>query len=79
MTARRRIEPGGSDFNVDLHLAQERMAGLHDEAHRRDARARSTARAVVTGLRARVGRGLIALGSAIAPDRPFVSRPVRRP
>ena len=77
MTARR-IEPGGSDFNVDLHLAQERMAVVHDEAHTAR-RAPRNSHGIVTGLRARVGRGLIALGSAIAPDRPFVSGPVRRP
>jgi len=77
MTARR-IEPGGSDFNVDLHLAQERMAVVHDEAHTAR-RVAHHGHGIVTGLRARVGRGLIALGSAIAPDRPFVSGPVRRP
>ena len=77
MTARH-VDPGGSEFNVDLHFATERMARLHDEAQT----ARRTTRrgsGMVTGLRDRVGRGLIALGSAIAPDRPFVSGPVRRP
>jgi hypothetical protein len=77
MTARR-IEPDGPDFNVDLHLAQQRMTTLHDEAHtvRRSA---AHGPGVVTALRARLGRGLIAIGSAIAPDRALVSRPVRRP
>jgi|EndMetStandDraft_8_1072994.scaffolds.fasta_scaffold3474749_2 hypothetical protein len=77
MTARH-VDPGGSEFNVDLHFATERMARLHDEAHV----ARRTARrgaGILTGLRERLGRSLIALGSAIAPDRPFVSGPVRRP
>ena len=77
MTARRN-DPGGSDFNVDLHLANERMASLPDEAH--DARRTPRhGRAIVTGLRMRVGRALIALGSAIAPERALVRRPVRRP
>jgi len=77
MTARR-IGPGGSDFNVDLHLAHERMATLHDEAHaaRRSPRRRH---GIVTAVRTRIGRSLIALGSAIAPDRALVSGPVRRP
>ena len=72
------IDPGGSEFNVDLHLATQRMTHLHDEAHvaRRSAR---RGPGLVAGLRDRVGRGLIALGSAIAPDRPLLSRPVRRP
>ncbi len=73
-----RFDPGGSEFNVDLHVANERMTHLHDEA--RLAR-RSSRRdpGPVNGLRERVGRGLIALGSAIAPERAYVSRPVRRP
>lgn len=77
MTARH-IDPGGSDYNVDLHLATDRMAHLHREAMI----ARRTSRrgpGIVAGARERVGRGLIALGSAIAPDRPFVSGPARRP
>ena len=77
MTARHH-DPGGPDFNVDLHFAQERMATLHDEAHA-SRRASRRGSGVVTSLRDRVGHGLIALGSAIAPDRPFVSGPVRRP
>lgn len=74
----RRIDPGGSDYNVDLHLANDRMVHLHGEAlvARRSARAGS---GIVAGVRERVGRSLISLGSAIAPDRPFVSGPVRRP
>lgn len=77
MTARH-VDPGGSEFNVDLHFATERMTRLHDEAHvaRRIA---PRGPGLVIGLRDRVGRALIALGSAIAPDRPFVSGPVRRP
>ena len=73
-----RSDPGGSEFNVDLHFANERMARLQEEAHvaRRPYRRGS---GLVTGLRERVGRGLIALGSAIAPERAFVNRPVRRP
>jgi hypothetical protein len=77
MTARH-VDPGGSDYNVDLHLATDRMAHLHGEAL---AARRTSRRGVgfVAGARERVGRGLISLGSAIAPDRPFVSGPVRRP
>ena len=73
-----RLDPGGSEFNVDLHLANDHMTHLHDEAHvaRRPSRRRS---GLVTGLRARVGLALIALGSAIAPERAYVRRPVRRP
>ena len=72
------VDPGGSEFNVDLHFATERMAQLHDDAHLARRR-RGRGPGLVLGLRERLGRGLIALGSAIAPDRPFVSGPVRRP
>ncbi len=77
MTARR-VDLGSSEFNVDLHLATERMTQLHGEADlvRRSGPVRS---GLVTGVRDRIGRRLIALGSAIAQDRPFVRGPVRRP
>jgi hypothetical protein len=76
--AGRRPAGQASEFDLDLHLAKERMAGLHDDAQRARSLGRRRGR-VVAGLRGRVGRGLIALGSAIAPERALVSGPARRP
>jgi hypothetical protein len=71
-------EPAGRDVRPDLHLAMERMTDLHEEA--RAVRRTSWGQAgVLTALRDRLGRALIALGSAIAPDGSRVSRPARRP
>lgn len=74
-----RIDPARSGFELDLHLACERIAGLQRDPGRERLVTSETA-GRIGGLRSRIGIALIALGSALAiPDQSLVNGPARRP
>lgn len=74
-----RMDPARSGFDLDRHLAGERIAGLQRDADRERLADRVTF-GRVGRLRGRIGIALIALGSALAsPGQTLVNGPERRP